>query len=265
MDGATLNERFPGYDVPAGFDALYQPDGGFLDCEPAVSAHVERTHAAGGTVHARETVTDWATDSEGVVVETDRETYRAETIVLAAGAWTSDLLPDLERVVVPERQVLGWFQPSRPAAYEPDTFPVFVTETGDGTEYYGFPRYDRPGVKVGVYHHLHEEADPDALAEPRHEDEEALRAVLREHLAAADGPTMGLSTCMFTNSPDMDFVVDTLPGDDRVVVAAGFSGHGFKFASAIGEALADLAIDGESDLPISAFALDRDAIRDASA
>ncbi|WP_435345651.1 N-methyl-L-tryptophan oxidase [Haloarchaeobius sp. HRN-SO-5] len=263
LTAAELNGRFPGYEIPDGYDALYQPEGGFLDCERAVVAHVERAQDEGGTVHARETVTDWSADESGVVVETDRGSYAADSLVLAAGAWTAHLLPDLAGTVVPERQVLGWFQPPDPTDFTPERFPVFVTETDEGTEYYGFPRYDRPGVKVGVYHHLHESVDPDDVAAPTRRDEQELRSVLTDHFPAADGPTMGLSTCLFTNSPDMDFVVDTLPGHENVVVAAGFSGHGFKFASAVGEALADLALDGESDLPIDGFAVDRPAVRDA--
>jgi sarcosine oxidase len=265
MTGRELNDRFPGYGLPADYEALYQPAGGFLDCERAVSAHVERTHAAGGTVRARETVTDWAVDDDGVVVETGRETYRANAVVFAAGAWTADLLPSLDGALEPERQVLGWFQPrADPSSFDPETFPVFVTETGDGTEYYGFPRYDRPGVKVGVYHHLHESVDPDAVDEPRPADEDRLRDALRDHFPDANGPTMGLETCLFTNSPDMDFVVDTHPAHDRVVVAAGFSGHGFKFSSAVGEALADLAVDGTTDLPVDAFGVDRDPVASVS-
>ncbi|WP_435360312.1 N-methyl-L-tryptophan oxidase [Haloarchaeobius sp. DFWS5] len=270
LTASELNDRFPGYGIPEGYDALYQADGGFLDCERAVIAHVERAQAAGGTVHAREKVTAWSVDEpagdaeEGrVTVETERGTYTADSLVLAAGAWSANLLPDLAGDAIPERQVLGWFQPPEPSDFTPETFPVFVTEADDGTEYYGFPRYDRPGVKVGVYHHLHEKADPDDLADPTREDERELRRVLSDHFPAADGPTMGLSSCMFTNTPDMDFVVDTLPNQSNVVVAAGFSGHGFKFSSAIGEALADLATDGETELPIDGFAIDRPALTDA--
>jgi sarcosine oxidase len=263
LTGAEVNERYPGYGVPEHYDVLYQPEGGFLDCERAVSAHVERAHAAGGTVRARESVTDWGVDDDGVVVETDRDTYRANRLVLAAGAWTGDLVDDLDGVVVPERQVLGWFQPKTdPERYAPDAFPVFLTADDEGTEYYGFPRYDRPGVKLGVYHHLHETVDPDDVAEPTREDEELLRDALREQFPAANGPTMGLETCMFTNSPDMDFLLDTHPEHENVVVAAGFSGHGFKMASAIGEVLADLAVDGDTDLPIDAFRMDRAALAD---
>ncbi|WP_227131064.1 N-methyl-L-tryptophan oxidase [Halorubellus salinus] len=263
LTGAELNDRYPGYGLPEHYDVLVQPEGGFLDCERAVSAHVERAHAAGGTVRARETVTDWAADDDGVVVETDRDTYRANRLVLAAGAWTGDLVDELDGVAVPERQVLGWFQPpADPDAFTPDAFPVFLTANEAGTEYYGFPRYDRPGVKLGVYHHLHEAVDPDDVAAPRREDEELLRDALREQFPGANGPTMGLETCLFTNSPDMDFVVDTHPEHENVVVAAGFSGHGFKMASAIGEVLADLAVDGDTDLPIDAFRMDRDALAD---
>ncbi|WP_435335653.1 N-methyl-L-tryptophan oxidase [Haloarchaeobius sp. TZWWS8] len=261
MTATELNDRFPGYGIPKGYDALYQPDGGFLDCERAVIAHVEQAQAAGGTIRARETVSDWSASEDGVTVETDRGTYTADSLVLSAGAWMADFLPELAGKVVPERQVLGWFQPSEPSDFTPDRFPVFVTQTEDGTDYYGFPRYDRPGVKVGVYHHLHEEADPDDLQGPTAEDERVLRDALNDHFPDANGPMMGLSTCMFTNSPDLDFVVDTLPDQPNVVVAAGFSGHGFKFSSAVGEALADLAVDGETDLPVGGFAIDRSELQ----
>ena len=254
-DGAALSARFP-FDVPDDYAAVYEAEGGFVHAEECVAAHVEGAFAAGGTVRAREAVESWAETGEGVRVRTDEATYTADTLVVAAGAWAGELLPELADHLTVERQVLRWFQPSSPAEFEPGRFPTFVLDTGE-REFYGFPLAERPGVKVGIHHHFEETADPERpeSLEPRPEDERALTEDLSTHLPAASGPTLSLVPCLYTNTPDRHFVVDR--ASDSVVVAAGFSGHGFKFASAVGRALSDLAVDGETDLPVDRFSLDR--------
>ncbi|NUB90130.1 N-methyl-L-tryptophan oxidase [Haloterrigena sp. SYSU A121-1] len=258
LTSAAVAERFPGYDLPEGYKALYQPDGGFVVPEQAIVGHVETAQAAGAEVRARERVLEWEpTADEGVRVETDRGTYEAENMVLAAGAWNYKFTDVLEGLAVPERQVLGWFQPDRPSTFEPENFPVWNLEVPEG-RFYGLPIYDVPGFKIGKYHHRDEEVDPDDYErEPNREDERLLREVTENYFTDAAGPTMRLATCMFTNSPDEHFILDTLPEHPQVVVGAGFSGHGFKFASVIGEILADLAVDGDTDHPIDMFRLDR--------
>ncbi|RKD93755.1 N-methyl-L-tryptophan oxidase [Halopiger aswanensis] len=258
LTSAEVAERFPGYDLPEGHKALYQPDGGFVVPEQAIVGHAEAAQAAGAEVRARERVLDWEpTPDEGVRVETDRDTYEADAMVLAAGAWNYKFTDALEGLAVPERQVLGWFQPERPATFEPDNFPVWNLKVPEG-RFYGLPIYDVPGMKLGKYHHFDEDVDPDEYdREPNREDERLLREVVENYFPGAAGPTMRLATCMFTNSPDEHFILDTLPDHPQVAVGAGFSGHGFKFASVIGEILADLAADGETDHPIEMFGLDR--------
>lgn len=258
LTGAEVNERFPGYGLPEEYRAVYQADGGFVVPEQAIIAHTERAQANGAEIRAREAVHDWAeTVDGGVRVTTDAGTYIADTLVLAAGAWNYKLVDELDGLAVPERQVLGWFQPDEPAHFEPDAFPVWNLSVPEG-RFYGLPIYDVPGVKLGKYHHREEDVDPDDWnREPEPADEALLRDVTGKYFPGSDGPAMRLATCMFTNSPDEHFILDTLPDNENVVVGAGFSGHGFKFASAIGEVLADLATDGETDHDVDMFSLDR--------
>jgi sarcosine oxidase len=257
LSGAEVRDRFPGYGLPEEYRAVYQPDGGFLHVERCTVAHVERAHAHGATVRAREGVEDWTSTETGVRVTTDRGVYEAESLVVTAGAWTGELLPSLAPYLTPERQVLGWFQPDDPKRFAPERFPVFVADVPEG-HYYGFPRYEVPGFKIGKYNHRGETGTPaDLKREPDRIDERVLRDCVDAHFPRAAGPTMQLSTCLFTNSPDEEFLIDTHPEYDSVVVAAGFSGHGFKFASVVGEILADLTIDGDTDHPIDRFRVDR--------
>ncbi|WP_435196060.1 N-methyl-L-tryptophan oxidase [Natronomonas sp. EA1] len=257
-DSAALHERFPGFDLPEEYEAVYQPDGGFLAAEQCTIAHVDAAHRAGATVRARERVTGWEATETGVRVETDRGSYTAGTLVVAGGAWAPKLLPAFADVLEPQRQVMGWFQPSRPENFTPETFPVFIVDHEHANPDYGFPRFDAPGIKVGIHHHFDETVDPETMArEPRRADEDAFRAFLGDCLPDANGPVLRLSTCLYTNTPDGHFIIDRHPQKENVLVACGFSGHGFKFAPVVGEILADLAVDGETDHPVDRFRADR--------
>lgn len=258
LTGAELNRRFPGYGLPDDYRAVLQPDGGFLTPERCIVAHVTLAQRHGAEVRAREPALGWEPTADGVRVTTHRGTYTADRLVIAAGAWVGKLVPELAAVAVPQRQVLGWFQPRGPALFAPERFPVFIATRGD-RHYYGLPVHGVPGLKVGLYQHLRETADPDTLDRQRvtPEDEEALRAVVGDFFPKADGPLTAAKVCMFTNTPDGDFVLDTLPGLPQVVVASPCSGHGFKFASVIGEIVADLALDGQTRHDIGSHRLGR--------
>ena len=237
--------------------AVYQPDGGYVMSERAIVAHVNGALRHDAEVHGRETVVGWEPAGDGVRVVTDRAEYTAEKLVLASGAWAGKLIAGLADVAVPERQVLAWFQPLQPDLYTRERFPIFNLEVDEG-HLYGFPVETIPGFKIGIYHHLSEDVDPDTMdREPNAADEAALRVVTERYFPAAAGPTMTLKSCLFTNTPDEHFIVDTLPGMDQVVVAAGFSGHGYKFASVMGEILADLATVGATSHDISLLRLGR--------
>ena len=257
LNHRQINERFPGYQMPEGQMGLYQKDGGFVLSERAIVAYVNAAVAAGVEIHAREPVVSWEPEAGGVRVFTDRSEYTADRLIITAGAWTAGMVPSLEELAVPERQVLAWLQPEEPALFAPDNFPVFNAFFEEG-RYYGFPVFGIPGFKIGRYHHLEEVVDPDHVERGvTQEDEDILRAAAARYFPKANGTLMTLKTCMFTNTPDEHFVIDVLPEIPQVVVAAGFSGHGFKFASVVGEILGDLALDGKTNHNIDLLKLNR--------
>jgi sarcosine oxidase len=257
LDGRELGARFPGYNLPHDVLALYQPDGGFLLSERCIVAHVMAAQEIGAEVHGCEQALAWEPVGDAVRVRTDRREYRASKLVITAGAWASRLMPELARLAVPERQALAWFQPLRPELFRPNTFPVFNIAVDEG-RYYGFPAYGIPGFKVGRYHHLSQQVDPDSMDREAHrEDEDVLREFTKRYFPLAAGPTMSLKTCIFTNSPDEHFILDTHPRWPQVCIAAGFSGHGFKFCSVVGEIMAELVESGGSRHDLELFRLRR--------
>ena len=257
LDASALHRRFPGYRLPSEMVAVFQQDAGFLLPERCIVAHVQAAQDLGAEIHARERVISWEVRNKRVSVRTDRGSYRAKKMIVTAGAWARNIVPELHRVAVPERQVVIWTQPLRPELFTPATFPVFNLQAPEG-RFYGFPVHGVPGFKIGKYHHRRERVDPGHVDRECHpEDEEVLRAGIRAYFPDADGPTMAMRTCLFTNSPDEHFILDTHPDHDEVAVAAGFSGHGFKFCSVVGEIMAELALDGRTHLDIEMFHLDR--------
>ena len=258
LEADGIMARYPGFRVPSYVVAVYQPDGGFVLSERAIAGYARLALDAGAELHGHEQVVEWRPEGEGVVVRTARDQYRARRLVISAGAWVGKLVPSLAALAVPERQVLLWAQTRRPELFTPAAMPIFILDVDEGL-FYGFPEYGIPGLKIGRMHHRGQVVDPDAwdraLVEP--EDEAMLRAATSRYLPDADGPTLTLKTCMFTNTPDEHFMVDTLPGIPSVIVASPCSGHGFKFASVIGEIAADLALDGGTDHDIEMFRIDR--------
>jgi sarcosine oxidase len=243
LTGAQVNDRFPGYDLPAGHRAVFQPQGGLIASERAIVAHAELAMAHGAELHAREKLLHWEAHpgGEGVDVVTNKGRYHSARLVLTAGAWMGALAAPLARIALPERQVLAWLQPNRPDYFGPDKFPVFNLQVEEG-RYYGLPIYDVPGFKFGRYHHQSETGAADTVArEPDAADEALLRAFGERYFPAGSGATMALRSCMFTNTPDEHFILDHHPDHAQVVLASPCSGHGFKFCSVIGEIIADLA------------------------
>jgi sarcosine oxidase len=256
LTAAQLHKRCPGYNLPAGHLAVFQADGGFIAAERAIVAHVMMAQSKGADIRARETVIEWKPSSSGgVQVRTDRGRYEADRLVISAGAWVSDFVPALAGKAVPERQVLGWFQPPlpNPAVFSPGRFPVFNLAVDEG-HFYGFPIWSVPGFKLGRYHHLSETGHSDGLDRNVHpRDEAVLRRCIERHFPLANGPVMALRVCLFTNTEDGHFVIGTVPGIPQAIVASPCSGHGYKFCSVVGEILADLVTNGETSFDLSLF------------
>jgi sarcosine oxidase len=261
LTGAQVSDRFPAYRLPPDSLALFQPDGGFLLPERCVVAHAEAARALGAEIHTGEPIRGWEAVGDGVRVTTAGATYTADRLVLTVGAWASELVgPLLEGLAIPERQVLIWLGIRRPDLFTLERFPVFNVLVPEG-RFYGFPEFGVPGFKFGKYHHLAEQVDPDSVDRVANaRDESALRVFAERYFPDAAGETLDMQVCMFTNSPDEHFIVDVHPEYPRVSIAAGFSGHGFKFCSVIGEIMADLALDGRTRHDIGLFRLSRFAV-----
>jgi sarcosine oxidase len=256
LDARALMRRFPAFRMPADFVGVFQADGGFLRAEQAIHAQLALARDAGAQLRVGEDVIAVEPRGAGVRVVTRNGVIEAGCAIVTAGPWVRSLLPGLPAPIRVTRQVLGWFEPSDRALFAPGRFPVFLVQNEDGV-FYGFPD-DGAGVKVAKHHHADETVDPDRCErEVSAADEAMIRAVLAAHLPAADGRRLAATTCLYTMTPDGDFILDRLPGHEAIIVASPCSGHGFKFAPVIGEILADLALSGATLHDISRFALAR--------
>ncbi len=265
--GALLN-RFPQFVLPRGYSGLYEPRAGFVTTG-AIARMIARAETNGAVISRNERVLSWSVSDGAVSVKTESTTSRTKSLIVTSGAWTSKLVGDLGIKLVVTRQVLGWVRLSQSVqnsrifeAGGPDTpgFPCWAIDNCDGSLHYGFPLLHRnKDCFLKMAKHVHGRvADPDSLDRVvTPEDEAEFRSVIAGHMPGAEGPTSRTEVCMYTNSPDSHFIVDKHPKHPNVIVACGFSGHGFKFAPVIGEALADLAMHGKSELPIGFLGLGR--------
>jgi sarcosine oxidase len=260
---ADVAARAPMLRVPSGSVALFEPDGGFVLAARAIRAYCASALQHGADVRAAEAVIDWREmPNGGVEVRTAAGSYRAARLIVTVGSWTSDLLPGLPTDLTVTRQTLFWVWPSRSDAYALGTFGCWAAELDDRPGlFYGFPMLPAAiggqlGLKI-AHHRLGPPVVPGQAAPARAAEFEPLRDALQAVFADDLGPVVAAKTCMYTSTRDHHFIVDRLPDSDRVFVACGFSGHGFKFASVIGEALADMAIEGRTDLPIEFLGLRR--------
>ncbi len=256
--GAEANALYPALRLPADWDVVVQESGGILMAEAAIRAF--RDCAAIPVVpHAAR----FRPDPAGIVVEAGEHAVLVKKIVVAAGPWIASLIPGLAPHLAVTRQTVGWFRPPSPAAVGLGTLPVFIVDAPQGPVY-GFPDFEGRGVKAALHSHG-PLAGPDAWGPPATDEELApVAATLAELLPGAAGPIVERDVCLYTNTlaPDAgpgaaeEFIVDRLPGDERIVVASPCSGHGAKFAAAIGEMLADLALNPGYEAP-EAFRLGR--------
>ena len=255
LDADAVMRRFPAFRIPGDYMGVVQPDGGFLLPEPAIAAQIELAKSAGAEVRTSTTVSAVKQRKAGVRVRVGWRSIDATAAIVCAGPWTKQLVPQLPLRVT--RQVMAWFEPRDAAAFSSGTFPVFLLESRHGV-HYGFPPHNSPNVKIAKHHHRDETADPDRYDRAiTATDESQIRPMLADHLPAANGRLTAAKTCLYTVTPDGDFIIDRLPDAPDIIVASPCSGHGFKFAPVIGEILADLATAGPPQHDISRFRLGR--------
>lgn len=243
LDARAIRARFspliPADDVVA----LYETDAGVVYPEEAIRAHLDVAVDHGAQVHCDERVDDWNVASSGTItVRTSRGVYEGGRLVLAPGAWASGLFKIDWLPLEVEPQQLHWFEPRGGAQpFASDRFPIYIWDRGDGVQFYGFPADDDGRVKVAFFRSV-------VIGE------DAMRAALRPCIPAlGEGVLVETVQCKYTLTPDQHFVIGPHPDHANVTIASPCSGHGYKFASVIGEVLADLAIDGTTSHPIELF------------
>ncbi len=249
LDAAEARKRFPGLRVPDDFVALLEGRAGILFAEECWRAFIDDAVAHGARLHFGVRVTVFALEGSGVAIETSEGAIRAERLVVTAGPWTPELLASLGLPLTVRRVLVVHVEPRRRELFELGQLPIFLLDVPEG-EYYGFPWLPEQGVKFGRHDDGEACTAETARREVRDDEIANMLAVLGRYLPEAAGSVLMPVTCLYTMTPDGHFVVDRHLEWPHVAFAGGFSGHGFKFAPVIGEALADLAIEGRSELPI---------------
>jgi sarcosine oxidase len=291
LSAKEVERRFAGLRVPEELVGVFERQAGYLLVEQAVVAQAAEAEHHGAALHLGENVLAWRARGSGVEVQTDRELYVAERLIVSAGAWAGPLLADLRIPLRVLRKGVYWFEPQTDAYRSDCGMPAFLFDlpaaspqtsqpaaqhsaaAGDasggggrfspvpGNCFYGFPQIDRRGVKVAEHSGGTVVADPSHVdRRPDAADERRVIDFCRAHLPQLSDRRLETSVCLYTMTPDGHFVVDRHPEHPQVALAAGLSGHGFKFVPVLGRILADLALDGQTSLPIDFLACRRPAL-----
>jgi sarcosine oxidase len=253
-----LRRRFPQFEPPAGSVGVFEPTAGILAPEECIRAFLDEAAAGGVELRFEEPVLDWRVDGGEIVVESAVESYRARRLLLAAGAWLPEQADGFGLEI--ERQVMHWFEPLEADLLTADRFPIFLIEEPEGGLWYGLPDCG-DGIKIAIHH----DGEATSAAELRREVDDAdirrVRDLLSTRLPVADGAHLDSTVCMYTNTADGHFVIDRHPDYPQVTLASVCSGHGFKFASVVGDLLADLLTRGATDTDLAPFAATRATLR----
>jgi len=249
LTAAELTQRFPLFHLPEGMSARFEPTAGVLAVEACVAAQIEVARRQGADLWTNTTVdkVEWGDDS--VTLRTSAGVVRTEGLVICAGAWSPALFAG-QLPLQAVRKHLHWYATHDPQWHAARGCPAFLCDTAQGY-FYGFPAFDASGVKVAEHSGGERVVDPssvDRTTDPV--DEGRVREFVREYLINVSAQRLHHAVCLYTLTPDRHFIVDFHPARPRTVIAAGLSGHGFKFAPALGEALADLSMQGATQHPI---------------
>lgn len=255
IDPAQISNRFPAFAKCAEpiDEFLFEPNAGFVRPERAICAMLDDAQRNGAIIREGEIVQEWRESGESVEVTAGGVTHLARELVLCPGAWTPELARAIDVPLVNTRQVIGWITPREPARGESHAMPAFFMERENGVPIYGIPMASDQGTPSGIkvgFHGAGQVCDPNTIDRVVRADEIlALERAFARAAPGVAGAVTASSVCMYTNTPDGHFVIDRMPGFQRTSIACGFCGHGFKFAPVVGEILADLAMNGRTDLP----------------
>ncbi|GAC1630271.1 MAG: N-methyl-L-tryptophan oxidase [Chloroflexota bacterium] len=267
IDEDELRARYPAHRVAPGEVGIREDDGGFVRPETAIVAAVTRAERLGARVFRGTAVERIDVRAGGVRLVAGDMTCDARHAIVSVGTWLGKLLPDLHLPLRVTRQLPGWYPIERPELFRPDRFPVFIRDIGDhsrpgdiiasDSSFYGFPTLDGKTVKVAI-HREGPTTDPDRLDRTVTRDELArVREYINLFLHGVSTEPVRTQVCMYTNTPDHDFLIGSPPGMPQLTILSACSGHGFKFAPVVGEIGADLATTGRTDHPIDFLSLER--------
>ncbi|HZZ71777.1 MAG TPA: N-methyl-L-tryptophan oxidase [Pirellulales bacterium] len=251
LAAGELRRAFPQFAVEDGWQGAFEQRAGLLLVEDCVRAMLDQAARHGAALRTDQTIVRWTVAEKEVQVETTTDVFRAPRLVIAAGAWSAELLHGLQIPLTVRRQPQFWFPSHDPRYQASHGCPTFLFETPSGV-YYGFPDLLGWGVKVACHSRGEAVADPLAVDRRMHSADVADAARFLECcLPGVERRPSEHAVCLYTMSPDENFLVDRHPAAAEVCFAAGLSGHGFKFTSVLGAALADLALEGQTALPIA--------------
>ncbi len=266
LSASAATQRWPGFRVPESFDAVFEPDAGFLKVEDCVRTHLDRATAHGATLLFDEPVISWSSTGREVRVRTANREFVAASLVITAGSWAASVLADLKLPLQVLRKPIFWFETTSPTYNLDASMPTFYFEMPPAVghvsnvpqTFYGFPSLDRRVLKVAQHSGGDIVVDPLLVdRQPRDSDVQPIADFLKTCLPNVRPQPARHSTCLYTITPDRHFVVDRHPEFSNVVIGCGFSGHGFKFTSVLGSVFADLATTGHTELPIDFLSLAR--------
>lgn len=258
LSSSEIHSRHPQLLPPDDFVGVFEPSTGVLHPEACIRAHLDSARQRGAQIAANQPLQRWEVQSSGQTlrVYTSKGVYHTGCLILTTGAWSSGLLAQYDIQLHPKRVLQHWLKPTRlQKQFRAPQLPVHFWQMPDGTECYGHPMVGNrePGVKIG-FHNIISDCDPEVVDKAvTPQDLARLETFIKAHIPALAGHRVRTDPSVYTLSPDCHFVIGALPGNPRLLLGVGLSGHGFKFASAIGEALADLALIGKTTLDISAF------------
>ena len=258
LNKKDVANRFPHFRFPNSFEVLFEPDAGFLPPEKSIRLYADQAKKNGAEIHSHEKVIDWKKEGNDLIVKTDKNSYHCPKLIITAGAWSGKMIPGLSDKIKVTRQFVAWINPKHENMFSLNNFPCWMIGDDDKHGcYYGFPLLDTKqfgepaGLKM-AHHFPAQVTDPDNVnRQTTGEDILNLKYCLDNYIPGVVNGIRSTKICLYGNSPDENFIIDKLPGyEETVSIACGFSGHGFKFASVIGEILADLAMEGKTGLPI---------------
>ncbi len=253
LTATEIRNRWQQFHIPDNWTGCYDPRAGFLEVEHCIRLHCEQATKHGAALLTGETVQQIDRNS----ITTNKNTYQADRVVVCAGSWTSRILEHLHLPIVVKRKTVAWLRPKSKEHFLIGRFPIFLADVKAGV-LYGFPIHGHEGIKIANHNSLGPETTPDRADRTfRPEDAIDMQDFVQEYLPEITSEVLDGKICMYALTPDEDFILDFHPADPDTLIAAGFSGHGFKFAPVIGEILADLCIDGRTRHGIERFRLSR--------